>query len=71
MRYVSPRVNQSSAGPSANVDDPDGSGKFTVMRYAGEMEFKIIVPEWAKQAAKSVRSTADATAMHPDTATPR
>jgi len=29
--------------------DPDGSGKFTLMRYAGEMFFKITIPNWAKQ----------------------
>jgi hypothetical protein len=29
--------------------DSDGTGKFTLMRYAGEMFFKIIIPGWAKQ----------------------
>jgi hypothetical protein len=30
--------------------DPDGTGKFTVMRdVGGEMNFKIIVPKWVKQ----------------------
>jgi hypothetical protein len=29
--------------------DPDGSGTFTVMRNAGELQFKIIVPDWVKE----------------------
>lgn len=29
--------------------DPDGAGRFTIMRYAGDIFFKIIVPGWAKQ----------------------
>jgi hypothetical protein len=32
---------------------PDGSGTFAVMRYAGELLFKIIVPDWVKQAKAS------------------
>lgn len=35
--------------------DPDGSGRFTVMRYASEIFFKIVVPDWAKQRAKTTR----------------
>lgn len=34
--------------------DADGSGKFSVMRYdTGELIFKIIIPEWVKQATGS------------------
>jgi hypothetical protein len=30
--------------------DPDGSGKFSIMRYdAGELIFKIIIPDWVKR----------------------
>src|SRR2546422_8133769 len=33
--------------------DPVGSGKFSVMHYdVGEVIFKIVVPEWAKQTKK-------------------
>jgi hypothetical protein len=30
--------------------DPDGSGKFKIMKYAGALNFKIVIPDWAKQA---------------------
>ena len=33
--------------------DPDGSGKFTVMHNAGELFFKIIVPDWVKHTTTS------------------
>lgn len=34
--------------------DPDGSGKFSIMRYdAGELTFRIIIPDWVKQATNS------------------
>jgi hypothetical protein len=33
--------------------DPDGSGDFTVQRDAGALLFKIIVPDWVKQATSS------------------
>lgn len=34
--------------------DPDGSGKFSIMRYdAGELTFKIIIPDWVKRTTNS------------------
>jgi hypothetical protein len=32
--------------------DPDGSGKFKIMRYAGAMGFRIVIPDWVKQSKK-------------------
>jgi hypothetical protein len=29
--------------------DPDGSGKFKMMTYAGALNFKIVIPDWVKQ----------------------
>ena len=33
--------------------DPDGSGKFSIRREAGELLFKIVIPDWAKRANSS------------------
>jgi hypothetical protein len=34
--------------------DPDGSGQFTVMRFADEMQFKPVIPDWVKQSKKAL-----------------
>jgi len=29
--------------------DPDGDGRFKIMRYAGDLSFRIVVPDWVKK----------------------
>jgi hypothetical protein len=45
--------------------DPDGSGQFTVMRFADEMQFKPVIPDWVKQPKEKTSASKPTNWGHP------